>query len=155
MKRPDESAATDSNATGYSDNGLQPATIYYYRIRAENWEASSSFTESVSTATLVGVADTEPGRPRTYVLYQNFPNPFNPATKLVYSLPQPSHVRLEIYNNFGRRIATLVNGLQQPGAYEYIWDAASATGNRCGSGVYLARLQAGDFSKTIKLLLMK
>jgi hypothetical protein len=109
-------------------------------------------TESVSTGTLVSVGDAEPEGPQNYI---NYPNPFNPSTKLIYSLPQSGHVKLEIYDIAGRRTAALVNGFQQTGEYEYIWNAANATGNRSVSGMYFARLQAGKFSKTIKLLLMQ
>jgi hypothetical protein len=103
----------------------------------------------------VGVDDADAGSLQSYILQQNYPNPFNPTTKLIYSLPQSGHVKLEIYDVAGRRMATLVNAFQQAGEYEYIWNAASATGNRTGNGVYFARLQAEKFSKTIKLVLMK
>ncbi len=147
--------AVDANATSYLDQGLLPATTYYYRIRSENWEASSSFTESVSAGTLVSVANSEPGRLPNYVLNQNYPNPFNPATKLSYSLREAGQVKLEIFNIAGQRIATLVNEFQQAGDHETTWNTVGAAADHSVSGIFFARLRVGEFSQTLKLLLTK
>jgi hypothetical protein len=72
-----------------------------------------------------------------YHLAQNYPNPFNPSTKIEYTLPQQSQVRLKIFNIFGQEVATLVNGLQEPGNKSIIWNAGCMA-----SGVYFYRIEA-------------
>ena len=88
--------------------------------------------------------------PTDFVLKQNHPNPFNPATEISFTLPKNSHVRLAIYNALGQKIATLVDGNQVAGSYQVTWNAADAP-----SGVYFYRLEAEGFAKTMKMMLMK
>ena len=88
--------------------------------------------------------------PNTYDLSQNFPNPFNPSTTIRYTIPQKSKVILEIFNTFGQKVATLVDDTQSAGKYELIWKPTDLP-----SGVYLYRLNAGRFSETKKLVLLR
>jgi len=88
--------------------------------------------------------------PTVYALAQNAPNPFNPLTAIQYALPQDSPVRLTIFDVSGRRIATLVDGFQEAGHKTVLWDARDQ-----GSGIYLYRIEAGDFSETRKMTLLK
>lgn len=88
--------------------------------------------------------------PKSFSLFQNFPNPFNPATAISYQLSAFSSVELSVCDILGKEVATLVNGRQEAGWYTVTFNASALT-----SGVYFARLQAGGFSKTIKLVLMK
>jgi alpha-D-xyloside xylohydrolase len=83
-------------------------------------------------------------------LEQNYPNPFNAITKISYSTLHRNHVTIKIYDLLGREVAVLVDQLKEPGSYTIDWNA-----NNCSSGVYLYRLQAGDFVKTKTLLLLK
>ncbi len=85
-----------------------------------------------------------------YGLDQNFPNPFNPSTTISYQLPKASHVTLKVYDMVGRAIATLVNEDKEQGRYTATFDAS-----RLSSGVYISKLTAGDFTKTMKMVLMK
>jgi hypothetical protein len=87
-----------------------------------------------------------------FSLSQNFPNPFNPATTIKYSIPSTgvSFTKLKIYNSLGEEIATLVNEIKSPGTYEVNFD-----GSRLPSGVYIYRLTAGNLSLAKKLILMK
>ena len=89
-------------------------------------------------------------QPKEYALYNNYPNPFNPATTLEYTLMSPGEVSLIIYNLLGQEITTLVSEVQQAGYHKVVWDAANMA-----SGVYLYRLRAGDFVQTRKMLLLK
>ncbi|TSA19020.1 T9SS C-terminal target domain-containing protein [bacterium] len=98
----------------------------------------------------VGFADGLPSVPLAYQLMQNYPNPFNPTTAISYQLIASSHVSLDIFDVLGRRVATLVDDVRQPGAYTVRWDASSFP-----SGVYFYRLEAGDFHATRKLILVK
>ena len=88
--------------------------------------------------------------PREFALDQNYPNPFNPTTVIRYGLPQRSPVKLEVYNMLGQRVATLENGERESGYHEVRFD-----GTGLASGVYVYRLQAGSFVKSMKLLLLR
>ncbi len=85
-----------------------------------------------------------------YKLEQNYPNPFNPSTVISYDIPKSSHVTLSLYDILGRQVANLVNEEKQLGSYQMTFD-----GSRLASGVYFYRLQAGTYSNTKKLLLLK
>ena len=93
--------------------------------------------------------------PTTFKLQQNYPNPFNPSTTITYALPRSTPVRLTVYNGLGRRIVTLVDARQTMGVYSVQWSGQSADGRRLQSGVYLYRLQAGDFVETKKMMLIQ
>jgi hypothetical protein len=80
-------------------------------------------------------------RPATYTLAQNVPNPFNPRTTIRYTLPERADIRLVVYDLTGRRIRTLVRGVQQPGRYSVVWDGRDETGRDVASGIYLYRLE--------------
>jgi hypothetical protein len=88
--------------------------------------------------------------PSSYELKQNFPNPFNPTTNIQYSLPKASTVRLKVYDILGRLVQTLVNSEQNPGNYSVTFNAENFS-----SGVYFYQLQAGGFTETKKLMLLK
>ena len=91
-----------------------------------------------------------PSLPIAYGLFQNYPNPFNAATAISYSLAQSGPVTISVYNLLGQRVATIFEGDQQAGQHTITWDAAGFP-----SGVYFARLQAGEYSESIKMVLLK
>jgi hypothetical protein len=94
--------------------------------------------------------ETETNNHFTFDLGQNFPNPFNPSTKLNYDVPELSFVSINIYDVLGKEITTLVNKEQPQGYYEIEWNAASLP-----SGVYFYQLRSGDFMATKKMILLK
>jgi hypothetical protein len=90
-----------------------------------------------------------------YELEQNYPNPFNPTTTIQYSIPkdasrETSNVSIIVYDIVGNEVKSLVNEKQSPGNYSVQFDAGNLA-----SGVYYYRLQAGNFSKTMKMMLIK
>ncbi|MBN2105605.1 T9SS type A sorting domain-containing protein [bacterium] len=93
--------------------------------------------------------------PEKVALYQNFPNPFNPVTKISYSLNEPGHVRLSIYNLSGEQVACLVNEVQNSGRHHVIWNTFEAKYRQLVSGVYFAQLMTVSQNKTIRCMLMK
>jgi hypothetical protein len=92
----------------------------------------------------------ESGVAEMYSLNQNYPNPFNPSTTISYQLPKQSYVTLKVFDELGREVAVLVNGIVQAGNKSVKFDADNLAG-----GVYYYRLQAGSFADTKKLVLIK
>ncbi len=88
--------------------------------------------------------------PIRFCLEQNYPNPFNPTTTIAYTLPEDCHVRLEVYNLLGQRVATLAEGWETAGQRAVRWDAGGLA-----SGVYVCRLTAGNHAQTRKMTLLK
>ena len=93
--------------------------------------------------------------PDRFNLDQNMPNPFNPATVIGYQLPEAGLVRLAIYNLLGQEVRVLVNETKEAGSFAATWDGADSMGRRVASGIYLYRIQAGSFSATKRMLLLK
>jgi hypothetical protein len=93
--------------------------------------------------------------PVEYYLEQNYPNPFNPSTVIRYSIIDPSPVSLKVYDTLGREIKSLVNEEQASGTYEVFWDGNDSMGNKVSTGVYFYRINAGEFSETRKMMLIK
>jgi hypothetical protein len=88
--------------------------------------------------------------PVDYALFQNFPNPFNVATEIRYAIPVEGKVSLKVYDIRGAEMATLVDGHRDAGVYSVRWDPGYLA-----SGVYFCRLKTGDFSKTIKMVMVR
>ncbi|MFZ0453252.1 MAG: T9SS type A sorting domain-containing protein [Ignavibacteriaceae bacterium] len=88
--------------------------------------------------------------PNSPALYQSYPNPFNPTTHIEYSIPQKVMVTLNVFNILGQKVETLVSGVEAPGKHNITFD-----GSRYASGVYIYRLQAGSYSFTKKMVLLK
>ena len=95
------------------------------------------------------------GIPTEYGLSRNSPNPFNPETQIAYQLPEAGKVWLAVYNLLGQNVRTLVHGPQDAGTYQLTWDGRDASGRAVASGVYLYRLEAGDYVAVRKMLLIK
>ncbi len=93
--------------------------------------------------------------PAVTTLYQNWPNPFNPVTRINYYLSHDSHVKLSVYDVLGREVTVLVNMRQEKGHRTVSWNGANASGRRAASGVYFYRLVAGDFKETRKMILIR
>ncbi|MCY3790278.1 MAG: T9SS type A sorting domain-containing protein, partial [Gemmatimonadetes bacterium] len=110
-------------------------------------DATGSFAVAVSRAR---------GRalPDGFALGQNYPNPFNPSTIIPYHLSASSHVRLEVFNLLGQRLATLVDAEQAAGAHTALWDATNAAGQAVSAGVYIYRLTVGTKRQTGRMVLI-
>jgi hypothetical protein len=93
--------------------------------------------------------------PREFDLRQNYPNPFNPTTVIQYALPKTSEVKIQIYNILGQKVRNLVDEPQKPGYKMIHWDGKDDSGKEVSSGVYFYRIEAGNFVKCKKMILLK
>jgi ligand-binding sensor domain-containing protein len=96
------------------------------------------------------LSSNEQQTPNRIALYQNYPNPFNPATTILYSVSKSSHVTLSISNLLGQEIARLMDSVAEPGIHEITFDATHLP-----SGVYIYRLQTGEYVESKKMLYLK
>lgn len=106
----------------------------------------------ISLKELTTAVQTESGKeiPSRFSLEQNYPNPFNPSTTIRFTIPEASFVQLSVYNSIGQKVADLLSRELNSGKYSAQWNADAFP-----SGVYYCRIQAGTFSQTRKLLLLK
>jgi hypothetical protein len=102
------------------------------------------------TSTVVGITDKVSTPPKEYILSQNYPNPFNPTTTINYSLPKAGQVKLTVYNTIGSKVAIIVNEYKPVGNYTVHFNAANLA-----SGIYLYRLESGNYSSAKKFVLLK
>jgi len=108
---------------------------------------------STMTVNLDKASDT--AIPRVFSLNANYPNPFNPMTKISYSLPEGQNVKLMIFSVDGKRVATLVNGQQTSGLHEVVWLGRDDHGKSVATGTYFYQIKAGPYSQVKKMTLIK
>lgn len=125
----------------YVDIDIEQAGSYRYRLVQQDFDG---------TTTKVAEVEFFYEKPAQMQLYQNFPNPFNPATKISYDIPGKQNVNLRVYDMLGRVVQTLIDEPQNAGRYTVTFDAKSLA-----SGIYLVRLQTNGYDKTIKIALVK
>ena len=92
--------------------------------------------------------------PQGFALGQNYPNPFNPSTVIPYQLAAAAHVRLDVFNVLGQRVATLVDGAQLAGSHTAVWTATDEAGQAVAAGMYIYRLVVGDATATGRMVLV-
>jgi len=93
--------------------------------------------------------------PGSFLLYQNFPNPFNSSTTIQYDLSVASHVTLIVYNLLGKKVKILVDENQHPGRHSVIWDGKDDLGTMMASGVYFYKIELAEVVRTQKMILMQ
>ncbi len=129
----------------YVDNKLVGSGKYLYRLKQIDNDGQFEYSE---------VIEIDLGVPSKFELSQNYPNPFNPSTKIRYSIPNVgsglAQTVLKVYDVLGNEVATLVNEYKPAGSYEVTFDASSLS-----SGIYLYKIQSGNFIQTKKMILIK
>ena len=143
---------TKTNIQGYQcPNILLNNTFYWWRVKFFNtlgespWSATFKFK-----TTIIGITQINSEIPKLIKLYNNFPNPFNPVTKINFDLPKKDFVNLTVYDITGRKITELVNQLFDAGSYEVSWN-----GSNTASGIYFYKLTTNNFSETKRMALIK
>lgn len=112
-----------------------------YRLRQVDYDGTASYSN---------VVEVDLNSPFTFALDQNYPNPFNPSTTIKYRVAEKALVTLKVYDVIGNEVATLVNKEQDMGSYSLKFDAS-----KYASGLYIYKLKAGKFEKTLKMMLVK
>ncbi len=104
--------------------------------------------------TTVSTSELE-GLPLAYALNQNYPNPFNPQTTIRFVLPSATEIRIVVYDLSGREVVQLVDQHLEPGYHQLVWNGRDAWGRVVPTGIYITRLIASEYTKSIKMLLLK
>lgn len=160
----------DSIVFGISNylNGDETGLVAYWPMNEGNGDSlldhtanannaaifNASWTEGTDFITAV-VNDGDSNLPIDHLILSNYPNPFNPTTTIIYSLPEAADVHLSIYDLGGRLVSTLARGYHPGGKYQIQWNGADAEGRLVPTGIYLARIEAGHSAKTIKMVYLK
>ncbi|MCG8607451.1 S8 family serine peptidase, partial [bacterium] len=142
--------------------------LFIYRQAQDGWRRLDSqvFPERKTVRALVGTLgnfkishdgsfDGSNLVPDSYALKPNYPNPFNPSTTIEYDLPNNEHVILAVYNTLGQLVRTLVDAEQPAGGHRINWDGTNQGGRPVSTGVYFYSLRTENFSKTLKMILMR
>jgi predicted outer membrane repeat protein len=125
----------------------------YYKVAAIDINGNESGFALLRPDDVTGTE--KPKTPRATYLAQNYPNPFNPVTKIAFGLSAAGRISLRIYDAAGRLVRVLIEGDRPAGNYEAIWDGRSAAGRAVASGIYFYRLDAGAFTETRKMVLLR
>jgi len=131
---------TESSNYSFIDENVSPG-IYQYRLKQIDYDGTFSFSNEVMV---------EIETPKEFSLGQNFPNPFNPSTKIKYTIPSDGYVTLKVYDILGNEVSTLVDEFKQAGTFDVTFD-----GSNLSSGVYYYRLTSGELTSTKKLMLLR
>jgi hypothetical protein len=145
---------TNSHWT-YSGPELEEGTTYLWKVRSSNPgglpENSSAWSheESFRTPGLLSVNGNE-GLPKSFAIHQNYPNPFNPTTHIKFELPKSEYVSISLYDISGKLVKGIYSAQSNAGYYDIPFDGTSLA-----SGIYIYRINAGNFTDTKKMILLK
>lgn len=144
----------------YLSNALPLVSVYDMKVHdTANYLAIGTHARSMyklDLSLITGVQTEQiTSLAQTFQLKQNYPNPFNPTTTIPYAISQPARVKLTIYNTIGQEVRTLVNEEKPAGQYQISWDGRDNQGRLSAAGVYVYRLEAGDFSQSRQLTFLK
>jgi len=159
----DDATMIEDIQTSFFKVPLLESGFYFWRVTAYSEGAHVSPVSETSTFSTAGFAvssddpinDTTSEIPLTTRLLQNYPNPFNPQTTIGFELPEPSNVRIRVYDVQGRLIRLLLDAQMPGGEHTVTWNARDELGNEVASGMYLYELSTPEFRATRQLVLIK
>ncbi len=131
---------TQSSSYNFTDGNVASAK-YSYRLKQIDFDGSTKYSKTV---------EVEVNTISQFSLAQNYPNPFNPTTVISFTIPKESNVKLSVFNVLGEKVATLINEVKNSGTYKINFN-----GSNLASGIYVYRLEAGGFTSSKKMLLIK
>ena len=138
----------------FTDEDMEPGIEFFYRVSGYvGYWTNYSNTVSITIESL-DLKNTN-NVPNDFLIHQNYPNPFNPITTLRYNLLEESHVDVTVYDMLGNVVNNLVNANQSSGYKSIQWNATNNQGQSVSAGVYLYKIQAGNFVDTKKMILLK
>jgi len=143
---PGAGSSTTEHHYSFVDGNVSNGVTYYYQLTAVDFNGVREVQDLIVSAKPTPTA----GMASDYVLHQCYPNPFNAITEIRYDIYEVGHVRLEVFDLMGRRVASLVDAEQPGGHYALRFDASHLP-----TGVYLYRLEVNDFTQTQKMMLLK
>jgi len=147
-------SSISTSETSYIDTAFEGGQTLFYRLSAVDSTGNvSGYSEVISFEVVVGIENNT--FPETFILNQSYPNPFNPSTTIRYGLPEKANVSLVIYNVRGQIVQILESGQQSAGWYDAVWNGQATDGKTISTGIYFARLVAGDYNQVIKMLYLK
>ncbi len=138
---PGKGTTAGAGRYSFEDINFESGLTYCYRLKQTDFDGSFTYSDEIKIT---------PSLPSEYVLYQNYPNPFNPSTKISFSIPQDGFVTLKIYDIAGNLVTDVYSGMLSAGKHSLNFEGGTLAG-----GVYFCRMESGDFSGMIKLLLLK
>ncbi len=132
----------------YTNGGEEIPLTERFRFESDNQVGTPELPYELSV-------DEEALIPATYRLSQNYPNPFNPVTHIQYGIPEDGYVEIVIYDMTGRQLKTLVSETKSAGNYQVTWNGRNDAGEMVPSGIYLYRMESGEYHQVHKLVLLK
>ena len=149
-------ATVDTHVTVDMSPPFMPDTSYLWIVEVTDGVANRLADSAFTFRMPVPLAIDEGGQlPLQFVLHQNYPNPFNPKTQIEFDLPHQAKVSLKIYDIMGREVRAVVDDVLSLGYYKVIWEGRDQRGKQVPSGVYIARLVTTNYTKSIKMVLLK
>ena len=139
----------------YIDLEIDQSTNYEYWVTAVDHSGNESEASNSVQISPTGLSTAADLLPDAFALNQNYPNPFNPSTQIRYALPEQSQVVLTVYDMLGRKVRTLVNGVQDAGYRTVMWNATSDLGTPVSAGMYIYTIRANEFYEVKKMILLK
>lgn len=131
----------------FIDENVQTNIDYQYRLKQIDADGKTEYSPIARVYTFA--------TPTAYSVEQNYPNPFNPVTTILYSLPIAEHVNIVVYDNLGRQVKTLFNGMQQAGPWEVQWNGTDESDKTVANGLYYYTVTTPNFKTSKRMMLVK
>jgi hypothetical protein len=151
-------AKTFSSTKSFVQVNSLSAGNYYWKVRSKDSVGNVSSYSGIgqfSVNSVTAVDNKKNEVPKEFAVSQNYPNPFNPSTVINYALPKTSLVSIKIYDVLGQEVKTLMNFERQAGNYSAQWNGDNNLGQHVSTGIYIYRVTAGQYVKSMKMILLK